>query len=55
MFSFAALCLAAGILPGVFIDALAPVAEALVGARMPVQAGVAWLSIVPDRREPQFV
>jgi formate hydrogenlyase subunit 3/multisubunit Na+/H+ antiporter MnhD subunit len=47
MFSFAALCLAAGTLPGVFIDALAPVAQSLVGARMPVQAGVQWLSIVP--------
>src|SRR6202030_3125946 len=47
MFAFAALCLIAGILPGLFIDALAPVAEALVGARMPAQAGVEWLSIVP--------
>jgi formate hydrogenlyase subunit 3/multisubunit Na+/H+ antiporter MnhD subunit len=47
MFFFAALCLAAGTLPGVFIDALAPVAQSLVGARMPVQTGVEWLSIVP--------
>jgi hydrogenase-4 component B len=47
MYSFAALCLAAGVFPGVFIDALAPVAETLVGARMPTQASVAWLSIVP--------
>jgi formate hydrogenlyase subunit 3/multisubunit Na+/H+ antiporter MnhD subunit len=47
MFVFAALCLAAGTLPGVFIDALAPVAQSLVGARMTVQAGVEWLSIVP--------
>jgi hydrogenase-4 component B len=47
MFFFAALCLVAGILPGVFIDALAPVVQSLVGARMPVQSGVDWLSIVP--------
>ena len=47
MFFLAALCLVAGILPGFFIDALAPVVEVLVGARMPVQSGVDWLSIVP--------
>ena len=47
MFFFAALCLVAGILPGFFIDALAPVTEGLVGARMPVQGSVDWLSIVP--------
>jgi formate hydrogenlyase subunit 3/multisubunit Na+/H+ antiporter MnhD subunit len=47
MFFFAALCLVAGILPGVFIDALAPVTASLVGQRMPVQTGVEWLSIVP--------
>jgi len=47
MFLFAALCLVAGILPGLFIDALAPVVEMLVGERMPVQRGVEWLSIVP--------
>jgi formate hydrogenlyase subunit 3/multisubunit Na+/H+ antiporter MnhD subunit len=47
MFFFAALCLVAGILPGAFIDALAPVVQSLVGARMPVQSGVDWLSIVP--------
>src|SRR5216683_1796244 len=47
MFFFAALCLVAGILPGFFIDALSPVVEGLVGARMPVQTGIDWLSIVP--------
>jgi formate hydrogenlyase subunit 3/multisubunit Na+/H+ antiporter MnhD subunit len=47
MFACAALCLIAGIAPGLFIDALAPVVKALVGARMPVQTGVEWLSIVP--------
>ncbi|MBV8169540.1 MAG: hydrogenase 4 subunit B, partial [Alphaproteobacteria bacterium] len=43
----AALCLLAGILPGFLIDALAPVASALVGQAMPAQHGAAWLSIVP--------
>jgi hydrogenase-4 component B len=43
----AALCLIAGILPGLFIDALAPAVHSLVGSRMPVQRGVEWLSIVP--------
>jgi hydrogenase-4 component B len=47
MYAFAALCLVAGILPGVFIDALAPVVQPLAGERMPVQTGVEWLSIVP--------
>jgi hydrogenase-4 component B len=47
MFALAALCLLAGILPGVFIDALAPVVKTLVGDRMPVQIGIDWLSIVP--------
>jgi len=44
---FAVLCLLAGILPGFVIDAIAPAAELLVGARLPVQAHVPWLSIVP--------
>src|SRR5205823_12210673 len=44
MFFLAALCLVAGILPGVFIDALAPVMQALVGDCMPVQSTVDWLS-----------
>jgi len=47
MFVFAALCLVAGILPGFFIDALAPVVTSLVGERMPVQSQIDWLSIVP--------
>jgi hydrogenase-4 component B len=47
MFFLAALCLVAGILPGFFIDALAPVTKSLVGIAMPHQAGVEWLSIVP--------
>src|SRR5438067_4045385 len=47
MFFLAALCLVAGVLPGLFIDALATVTQSLVDARMPVQIGVQWLSIVP--------
>jgi formate hydrogenlyase subunit 3/multisubunit Na+/H+ antiporter MnhD subunit len=47
MCALAALCLIAGILPGYLIDALAPVVSALVSERMPVQAGIAWFSIVP--------
>jgi hydrogenase-4 component B len=47
MFALAGLCLLAGVLPGVVIDGLAPVVEGLVGARMPAQAAIPWLSIVP--------
>ena len=47
MYFLAAACLIAGILPGLFIDALAPVVQSLVGGRMPVQGSVEWLSIVP--------
>jgi formate hydrogenlyase subunit 3/multisubunit Na+/H+ antiporter MnhD subunit len=43
----AAACLVLGILPGLAIDALAPVTQLVVGGRMPVQTGVEWLSIVP--------
>ncbi|HXX04230.1 MAG TPA: hydrogenase 4 subunit B [Xanthobacteraceae bacterium] len=47
MFFLALLCLLVGILPGVFIDMLAPVSGTLIGERMPVQIGAQWLSIVP--------
>lgn len=47
MYGLAAACLVAGILPGVFIDALAPVVALLTGGRMPVQIDGDWLSIVP--------
>jgi formate hydrogenlyase subunit 3/multisubunit Na+/H+ antiporter MnhD subunit len=43
----AGLCLIAGIVPGLFIDALAPVTKALIGVSMPHQTGEQWLSIVP--------
>jgi hydrogenase-4 component B len=47
MFFLSALCLVAGILPGIFIDTLAPVTNALVGVSMPHQTGLDWLTIVP--------
>jgi hydrogenase-4 component B len=47
MFGLAALCLLGGILPGSVIDGLAPAVESLVGAGMPVQGSLRWLSIVP--------
>jgi formate hydrogenlyase subunit 3/multisubunit Na+/H+ antiporter MnhD subunit len=47
MFALAGLCVVAGILPGPVIDGLAPTVQDLVGAAMPEQRAVAWLSIVP--------
>jgi formate hydrogenlyase subunit 3/multisubunit Na+/H+ antiporter MnhD subunit len=47
MLALAALCLLIGILPSVIIDGLSPVVRSVVGAHMPVQMGVPWLSIVP--------
>lgn len=47
MFALAAVCLAAGILPGFVIDGLAPVTQSLVSGRMPLQSEIPWLSIVP--------
>ncbi|WP_342241251.1 hydrogenase 4 subunit B [Inquilinus sp. OTU3971] len=47
MAGLAGLCLVVGILPGLAIDGLAPAVRGLVGAEMPRQTAVAWLSIVP--------
>ncbi len=47
MFILVLLCLVAGILPGYFIDALAPVTHLLLGARLPPQDHLKWLTIVP--------
>jgi formate hydrogenlyase subunit 3/multisubunit Na+/H+ antiporter MnhD subunit len=47
MFAFAALCLVAGILPGLIIDALGPAVRGLTGTSMPQQSTIAWASIVP--------
>lgn len=43
----AVLCLLFGILPGLAIDAIAPATLSMMGARMPEQMGVPWLSIIP--------
>jgi hydrogenase-4 component B len=47
MFTLAGLCLIAGIFAGYFIDGLAPVARAMVGASMPLQSTDPYFSIVP--------
>ncbi|WP_346895845.1 hydrogenase 4 subunit B [uncultured Roseibium sp.] len=47
MFVLAALCLAAGVLPGFVIDGLAPVTQAFVGDSLPSQAHLPWLTIAP--------
>ena len=47
MFILVLLCLIAGILPGYFIDALAPVTQHLLGAQLPSQHDLKWLTIVP--------
>ncbi|MGA8902028.1 hydrogenase 4 subunit B [Bradyrhizobium sp.] len=47
MFLLAALCLLAGILPGLVIDALSPITLQILGGQMPIQANEPWLSIVP--------
>ena len=47
MLLLAGLCLLVGILPGLFINALAPVSAMLVGGRMPAQTGAEWLALVP--------
>ena len=43
----AALCIIIGVVPGFFIDALAPATQLILGAHMPRQSEVPWLSIVP--------
>src|SRR4249919_3274374 len=47
MFILAALCLLAGILPGLVIDALSPITIEILGGGMPIQANEPWLSIAP--------
>ena len=62
MFILAALCLLAGILPGLFIDALSPVAIQMLGSRMPIRVTRALLRGALDgtlakaryRRDPFF-
>jgi formate hydrogenlyase subunit 3/multisubunit Na+/H+ antiporter MnhD subunit len=47
MIGFAVLCVVTGVFPGLVIDGLAPAVHGLVGARMPPQLSLPWLSIVP--------
>lgn len=47
MFALAILCFVVGILPGLVLDALAPLAQATTGAVLPAQVGQPWLSLVP--------
>ncbi len=47
MIGLAALCAVVGLLPGFMIDLFAPVSDNLLGARVPTQAGLSWLTIVP--------
>jgi formate hydrogenlyase subunit 3/multisubunit Na+/H+ antiporter MnhD subunit len=47
MFLLAALCLLAGVLPGLVMDGIAPVTVAMLSDRMPAQLSAPWLSIVP--------
>jgi len=47
MLFLAVLCLLSGILPGYVIDALGPLTESVVAGRLPLQASVPWLAIVP--------
>jgi formate hydrogenlyase subunit 3/multisubunit Na+/H+ antiporter MnhD subunit len=47
MYMLCALCLLAGLFPGIVIDALAQLNLALLGWQMPTQTGLPWLSIVP--------
>jgi formate hydrogenlyase subunit 3/multisubunit Na+/H+ antiporter MnhD subunit len=41
------LCVLAGVLPGLVVDALRPITTSLVAAGLPRQASNAWLSLVP--------
>ena len=47
IWGLAALCLLAGLFPGAVIDAIAPAVQASVAARMPLQTGLPWLTIIP--------
>ncbi|MFQ5439198.1 MAG: hydrogenase 4 subunit B, partial [Paracoccaceae bacterium] len=47
MAALAALCLLAGVLPGLVIDLLRPVAAQLAQATLPLQANDPWLTIAP--------
>ncbi len=41
-------CVITGLVPGFFIDAVAPITRQLVGGALPLQSGPPWLTIVPS-------
>jgi len=43
----ALLCLLTGIVPGFFIDAVAPITRHLIGGTLPLQASLPWLTVMP--------
>ncbi len=43
----AALCVFAGVFPGLFLDAMAPAVHGMLGSRLPLQAAQPWLTLVP--------
>ena len=47
MIALAAMCVAAGLFPGVVMDALAPATQMVLGTRVPAQLGLPGLAIVP--------
>jgi formate hydrogenlyase subunit 3/multisubunit Na+/H+ antiporter MnhD subunit len=47
MAALAALCVAVGVVPGLFVDMLGPVSVLLVGERLAPQAGLPWMTLVP--------
>ena len=55
MFVLVCLCLVAGILPGYFIDALAPVVQSVVGGHLPQQAALQLAHDRPDCRGPKLL
>jgi hypothetical protein len=43
----AALCVLAGIFPGVLIDAMSPVTDSILAGRLPVQSSQPWFTVIP--------
>jgi hydrogenase-4 component B len=41
------LCLVTGVVPGLFIDAVAPITRLVTGGALPLQSSLPWLTIVP--------
>ena len=48
-------CVITGLVPGFFIDAVAPITRQLVGGALPLQSGPPWLTIVPSTAERQLL